>query len=144
MDTTAITRIGNSIEAESIKAATDMRFNHLNLVVRQPEASCGFYQRYVVPDGHAVWLGNSLHLRNAAGTDLAFQAGTPARPPGAHHGFIAPDADAIDWLQARLAEADITVTEDCREPAFRSIKFSDPDGYEIEVYWEADWPATED
>ncbi|MEM1411440.1 MAG: VOC family protein [Pseudomonadota bacterium] len=121
-----------------------MRFNHLNLVVTQPEASCRFYQRYVLPDGEAVWLGNSLHLRNAAGTDLAFQAGSPAHPPGAHHGFIAPDAAAIDGLQARLAEGGITITEDCREPDFRSIKFPDPDGYEIEVYWEAGWTATED
>ena len=117
-----------------------MRFSHLNLVVANPQASAEFYRRFLVPDGTATWLGESLHLRNRQAVDLAFQKGVPKTAIGSHHGFLAESVSAIDNLLADLKNNGVRITNDCDEPGFRSVKFIDPDGYEIEVYWEADWP----
>lgn len=38
--------------------------------------------------------------------------------------------------------AAVNLTDDCVEPGFRAIKFPDPDGYEVDVYWEAAWPPS--
>ena len=117
-----------------------MRFNHINLVVSDPEKSADFYQKHFVPTGTSIWLGNSLHLRDPSGIDLAFQQGTPAQAPGSHQGFLAPSASKIDTLLNSLKSDQVRITDDCTEEGFRSIKCLDPDGYEIEVYWEQDWP----
>ena len=117
-----------------------MLFRHINLVVADPEISAEFYRSLLLPDAEAVWLGDSLHLRTSAGDDLAFQTGNPLRAQGAHHGFIAASVEAVDRLLSRVRARGVAVTDDCTEEGFRSIKFLDPDGYEIEVYWEAGWP----
>lgn len=117
-----------------------MRFNHINLVVSDPQASAEFYKRFLVVDSTTTWLGESLHLRNRLAVDIAFQRGTPAKAMGSHHGFLAECAQAIDDLLIDLESSEVTITDDCTEDGFRSVKFLDPDGYEIEVYWEADWP----
>lgn len=118
-----------------------MRFAHINLVVRDPEETARFYTDFVMPKATSEWLGDSLHVRTSDGADVAFQAGTPTRCPGAHHGFIETSAERIDELRDKLAKHGIRITDDCAEQGFRSIKFLDPDDYEIEVYWEADWPV---
>ena len=116
-----------------------MKFVHINLVVSDPKSSAAFYQKYLLPDAELVMLGSSLHLRDPH-SDLAFQSGAPVLASGAHHGFVADSAEQVDRLAGALRESDITLTDDCREEGFRSIKFLDPDGYEIEVYWEGIWP----
>ena len=119
-----------------------MRLAHVNLVVASPERAANFYKTYVMPAGETVWLGDSLHLRDADGSDMAFQAGTPTvGAAGAHHGFVAANSDAVDALAQRLSEDGIALVETDSEPGFRAIKFRDPDGYLCEVYWEADWPG---
>lgn len=114
---------------------------HVNLVVQSPLNAAEFYKRHLMSDGEIVMLGNSVHLRDRAGSDLAFIQGQPdATRNGGHHGFLADSPARIDQLRDRLTEEGLTLTEDCAEPDFRSIKFLDADGYECEVYWEADWP----
>ncbi|MEQ8990859.1 MAG: VOC family protein [Pseudomonadales bacterium] len=115
--------------------------NHLSLVVADPQISADFYATIAGAPSFRVWLGHSLHLRTDEGLDLAFQRGTPQRLPGAHHGFLAPTTGAVDRLLADLRLRGVKITDDCQEAGFRSVKFLDPDGYEVEVYWEADWPA---
>jgi len=118
-----------------------MKFAHLNLVVKDPAESARFYTAFVMPGAKSEWLGNSLHVRTTDGGDIAFQAGDPTHCPGAHHGFLESSPERIDVLRAELAKSGVTTKDDCSEKGFRSIKFLDPDGYEIEVYWEADWPG---
>ena len=118
-----------------------MKFNHINLVVRDPEASATFYAGLLTGSPSKEWLGDSLHLRTDAGTDFAFQQGTPLVAQGAHHGFLATDAGEVDDLLAKLLAEGVAITDDCTEDGFRSIKFRDLDGYEVEVYWERDWPG---
>lgn len=118
-----------------------MLLNHLSLVVAEPHRSADFYAAIAGTSTFEVWIGDALHLRTDEGLDLAFQRGTPQRLPGAHHGFLASSAGAVDRLLGDLRQRGVTITDDCREAGFRSVKFLDPDGYEVEVYWEADWPA---
>ena len=119
-----------------------LRFNHLNLTVADQDRAADFYQRHLLPNGRKDWMGaDSLHLRDAAGSDLAFQKGTPAPAgDGSHHGFLAASASDVDALRDRLVAEGIRITDDCIENGFRSLKFIDLDGYECEVYWEAAWP----
>ncbi len=85
-------------------------------------------------------MEDSLHLRDGQAVDFAFQKGTPVISQGVHIGFLAESVDAIHRLLSHLQKAGVALTDDCTEEGFRSIKFLDPDGYEIEVYWESDWP----
>ncbi|MEO0817506.1 MAG: VOC family protein [Pseudomonadota bacterium] len=127
-----------------------MRFQHINLAVRDPEVSANFYKTYLMPGAETVWLGASLHLRDARGSDMAFQAaaatGDIIKPEahGAHHGFLAASAAEIDSLAARLTAEGVDLVEDDTEAGFRAIKFADPDGYVCEVYWEGNWPPDAD
>ena len=116
-----------------------MRFVHINLVVTDPEQSAKFYQQYLMPNAEMVELGDSLHLRDPV-NDLAFQRGSPSSPAGAHHGFVAESSKHVDQLVKNLRDNHVEITDDCIEPGFRSVKFLDLDNYEIEVYWEEDWP----
>src|SRR5262245_22684408 len=94
-----------------------MKLSHVNLVVADPEAAAAFYGRYILTAASAVWLGDSLHLRDATGSDLAFQVGAPlAGPPGPHHGFLADTPAAVDLVRDALARDGHTLTEDDSEP----------------------------
>ena len=115
-----------------------LQFNHINLVVGDPEAAADFYIKYLTPEAQKVWLGDSLHVRGVGLMDLAFQKGTSASAPGGHHGFLASSRKVVDDLVSRLEGNGLTITELCNESDFRSVKFLDLDGYEIEVYWEPD------
>jgi catechol 2,3-dioxygenase-like lactoylglutathione lyase family enzyme len=117
-----------------------VKFNHISLVVTDPDLSAEFYARYLVRGGKSEWLGNSLHLRSTDGVDLAFQKGTPATCVGAHHGFLAVSSLQVDELLVELRQGGVEVTDDCTARGLRSIKFLDVDGYEVEVYWEESWP----
>jgi catechol 2,3-dioxygenase-like lactoylglutathione lyase family enzyme len=118
-----------------------MRLSSINLTVADPEASASFYRRYLMPGGSAQWLGDALHLRDGRGNDLAFHKGTRSEvTPGAHHGFLANERNEVDGLRARLLAAGVALTDDNNEPGFRSIKLLDPDGYQVEVFWEEAWP----
>lgn len=114
---------------------------HVNLVVASPLEAAEFYKRHLLPDGEIVTLGNSVHLRDADGSDIAFIEGNPSPwKGGAHHGFLAGGVNQIDALRDAIASEGLVLTEDCDEVDFRSIKFLDPDGYECEVFWEKGWP----
>jgi catechol 2,3-dioxygenase-like lactoylglutathione lyase family enzyme len=112
-----------------------MKLVHVNLRVRNPNASADFYVRALLPGATSSWLGESLHVRSE-GVDLAFSQGEPVIASGSHHGFLAPSRDAVDAARDVLGRLGVPLTDDCSETDFRSIKFRDPDGYECEVYWE--------
>jgi catechol 2,3-dioxygenase-like lactoylglutathione lyase family enzyme len=116
-----------------------LKLVHINLVSSDPEASASFYVQCLLPDATREWLGDSLHVRNDT-CDLAFQRGEPLAARGAHHGFLADSPVTIDRLVQRLLEHDVRLIENETQEGFRSIRFLDPDGYECEIYWEAEWP----
>jgi catechol 2,3-dioxygenase-like lactoylglutathione lyase family enzyme len=112
---------------------------HLNLTVAEVERSIAFYRQWfgftapprTSPDG-TVFIGND------DGFDLALHPGAPAVPPApmVHFGFRAPTADAVLALRDALAAGRVTVTEHHDAETYVNLKCLDPDGYEIEVYWE--------
>ena len=116
-----------------------MRLVHLNLTVRDIEASIAFYRdlfgfggaprRY--PDG-------TVFINDGDGFDLALHPGDVASPPAPtiHFGFRCATPDEARALRDELAVAGVALHEHYDEPDFVSVKCFDPDGYEIEVYWE--------
>ncbi len=112
---------------------------HLNLTVSDLDESAAFYGRWFGFTGsRRTYADGTVFLSNADGFDLALHPGAPSTPPGrgTHFGFRAGDADTVrDLLQGLLA-GDVIVPERHDDPDHVSLKCLDPDGYEIEVYWE--------
>ncbi|OLB82741.1 MAG: hypothetical protein AUI14_00130 [Actinobacteria bacterium 13_2_20CM_2_71_6] len=119
--------------------ATPLR--HLGLPVADRDRSLRFYQTYFgfpaerarhYPDGTVI-------VRNGDGFDLALHPGVPPDPmPGfLHFGFALADPDAVRALLARLQADGVPVVESDDEPGYVAFKCLDPDGWRVEVYWEA-------
>jgi len=118
-----------------------VNLDHLNLRVRDPAACRAFYER---------WFGFSLafdadgghFLRNEAGFLLALvptDAHLPL-PAGFHVGFSLEDPDEVAARHAAMSAAGLSVSalEDFRpDDAYVSFRCWDPDGTEIEQFWEA-------
>ena len=114
-------------------------FAHLNLVVADVERSQAFYARWFGFDQRPETVSDGTRfVRDRDGFDLAFHPGAPPSPPAptVHFGFRTRDDDEVRALLAELRAAGVNVTETHDEPGYVSLKCLDPDGYEIEVYWE--------
>jgi catechol 2,3-dioxygenase-like lactoylglutathione lyase family enzyme len=119
-----------------------VRFNHLALPVRDQARSRRFYEEFFgfaagpaqrYPDGVLI-------VRNAEGFDLALGAGDaspPAPAPFFHFGFRVAAPERVRAVRARLAAAEVAIVETVDAPELVSVKCADPDGYVVEVYWEA-------
>lgn len=112
---------------------------HLNLTVAELERSVRFYRRWfgftapsrTYPDG-------TVFLANRDAFDLALHPGAPPAPPApcVHFGFRAADPASVRSLRGALAEDGVAITEQYDTDGYVNLKCLDPDGYEIEVYWE--------
>jgi catechol 2,3-dioxygenase-like lactoylglutathione lyase family enzyme len=119
-----------------------VRLAHLALPVRDQARSRRFYEEFFgfaagpaqrYPDG-------VLMLRDADGFDLALgPPGAPVPDPGGflHFGFRVPSPERVRGVRARLIGAGVVVAELVDTPELVSVKCRDPDGYTVEVYWEA-------
>jgi catechol 2,3-dioxygenase-like lactoylglutathione lyase family enzyme len=113
---------------------------HLNLTVTDVERSIAFYRRWFgftrpprTYDDGTVFVGND------DGFDLALHPADSGPGPGAagfHFGFRAADPATVVALRAELHSAGVALTESYDEDDYVNLKCLDPDGYEIEVYWE--------
>jgi catechol 2,3-dioxygenase-like lactoylglutathione lyase family enzyme len=116
-----------------------VRLNHLHLHVRSLERARDFYTRYFGFSEHARH-GEILFLRDAPdGVDLALAPSARVEPFPAwfHFGFRLPDAQAVRALHSRMAGDRIEIRVALQEfPDFVFFRCADPDGREIEVYWE--------
>jgi catechol 2,3-dioxygenase-like lactoylglutathione lyase family enzyme len=114
--------------------------NHLNLRVRDAGACRDFYQRHF-GFRPAFEADGGYFVRNDDGFLLALipAAEHQQLPPGFHIGFRLPTPEEVGTLHAHLDEAGVTVSrlEDHRpETAYVTFRTWDPDGTEIEVFWE--------
>ncbi len=108
-----------------------MDLNHVHLGVDDVDESAVFYERFGFRKD--VWHGGALFLRNDDGFDLALGPhGRAAMPEWFHIGFRMPSADDVRALQATCAP----VRASGDDPDFVWFRVTDPDGYEVEVYWE--------
>jgi catechol 2,3-dioxygenase-like lactoylglutathione lyase family enzyme len=118
-----------------------MDLDHLNLRVRDAVACRDFYER---------WFGFQLafeadggyFVRNGSGFLLALVPTEPHRelPPGFHVGFSQASAEAVAQLRAQMTADEVPVgeLEDSRpDEDYVTFRCWDPDGTEIEVFWEA-------
>jgi catechol 2,3-dioxygenase-like lactoylglutathione lyase family enzyme len=109
-----------------------MDLNHLHIGVDDIEASRAFYEQLGFRE-HA-WHGDALFLRNDDGFDLALAPhGRAAMPEWFHFGSRLASPDAVRALQGALGDR-VQVSGD--EPDFVWFRVADPDGYQLEVYWE--------
>jgi catechol 2,3-dioxygenase-like lactoylglutathione lyase family enzyme len=118
-----------------------MRLCHLGLPVHDYERSLRFYTTYFgfeaataqsYPDGTVI-------VRNADRFDLALHPASEAPPASTflHFGFAMADPERVRALRARLEADGVPVVERDDEPELVSFKCLDPDGWRVEVYWEA-------
>ena len=118
-----------------------MDLNHLNLRVRDAVACRDFYQAHF-GFRPAFEADGGYFIRNEDGFLLALIPADPHQtlPEGFHVGFGLDGADAVTSLRDALSDAGVRVAEmqDFR-PGEDYITFRcwDPDGTEIEVFWEA-------
>ncbi len=117
-----------------------MDLNHVNLRVRDATACREFYERHF-DFRFAHEIDGGLFLRNDDGFLLVLAPADPHEnlPDGFHIGFGLPDAEAVVHVHARLTAAGVDATEvqDFRPgEAFVTFRCHDPDGTEIEVFWE--------
>jgi catechol 2,3-dioxygenase-like lactoylglutathione lyase family enzyme len=115
--------------------------DHLNLRVEDANACREFYERHfgfrLAFEAEGGWF-----LRNDDGFLLALVPAErhQALPEGFHIGFGVEKADSVTAKHAELAAAGVPVVdvEDSR-PSEEYVTFRcwDPDGTEIEVFWEA-------
>jgi catechol 2,3-dioxygenase-like lactoylglutathione lyase family enzyme len=118
-----------------------MDLNHLNLRVRDPASCRDFYQSHF-GFRPAFEADGGYFVRNDDGFLLAL---IPVRthqplPDGFHIGFGSTDPEAVSSLHRALTAAGVRTTpiEDYRRrEQYATFRCWDPDGTEIEVFWEA-------
>jgi catechol 2,3-dioxygenase-like lactoylglutathione lyase family enzyme len=118
----------------------DARIDHLCLPVHDPQHSQAFYARYFGfrLDDVAPPEDGSVPLRDSHGFQLTLHIGRDGDPPGGlHFGFRASDAAAIREQLARLEADGVAIAARYDVAAKVAFQCVDPDGYHVEVYWEA-------
>ena len=125
--------------------------NHLDLTVKDPQASAGFYdavlgylgfRRIRLPNDPAVaWHSTargqerfSIALQRASNPEVDHDRTSP----GLHHvAFHAESRDDVEGLHALLVESGATVLDSPAEypeyaPGYYAVFFADPDGLKLE------------
>ena len=118
-----------------------MDLNHLNLRVRDAAACRDFYQSHF-GFRPAFEADGGYFVRNDDGFLLALIPGQPHQPlpDGFHIGFGLTDPEVVSSLHRELSAAGVRTTpiEDFRPgELYATFRCWDPDGTEIEVFWEA-------
>lgn len=112
---------------------------HLNLMVANLDRSIDFYRQWFgFTRGQRTYPDGTVFIRNGQAFDLALHPGIPPSPPAptVHFGFRCETGDPVRVLRDQLPRAGVRITEETDDDDFVSVKCLDPDGYEIEVYWE--------
>jgi catechol 2,3-dioxygenase-like lactoylglutathione lyase family enzyme len=114
--------------------------NHLNLRVHDAEACRDFYQRHF-RFRPAFEADGGYFVRNDEGFLLALIPTTAHHvlPEGFHIGFGLAAPEPVMALHGELSASGVRVTEvvDFRpDEAYMTFRCWDPDGTEVEVFWE--------
>jgi catechol-2,3-dioxygenase len=116
-----------------------MNLKHLHIHVRDRQLAEAFYLTWM---GMAIARrGNCLtFMTDEVGFDLALmddQAPGPM-PAWFHFGFRLPSAQRVIDLHKQMGESGIKILKPLyEEDSLVSFRCADPDGYAIEIYWEA-------
>jgi catechol 2,3-dioxygenase-like lactoylglutathione lyase family enzyme len=115
--------------------------NHLALAVTDEDVSRRFYERHLGFDARPPrrYPDGVLMLYDAEGFELALGPAEdrPSLPAFFHFGKTAARPEDVRALRERLDADGIRVVEWYDEPDYVSVKFCDPDGYVVQIAWEA-------
>ncbi len=117
-----------------------MNLNHIHLRVTSVPRAAAFYQRYFGMR-ELVWHGDMVFMRDHAGMDLALAPAETLEPfPSWFHiGFRLDSAADVRTLFDTVASDGIPIKESFRvEGPLFYFRCLDPDGHQIEVYFEPD------
>ncbi len=116
-----------------------MLLRHLALAVTDEARSQAFYAGWFGFDTSARMDDGVLMLYGPGDVSLALgpAEGPPALPAFFHFGFVLDSSGAVREARDAFAAAGIEITEFWDEPDYVSVKVRDPDGYVVEVAWEA-------
>ena len=117
-----------------------MNLNHIHLHVLSVPKAAAFYARYFGMR-ELTWHGDMVFMRDPAGMDLALAPATSLErfPPWFHIGFRLGSSAEVKALHGRVASDGVTIKEPCTtEGDLTYFRCLDPDGYQIEVYYEPD------
>ena len=117
---------------------------HVALAVSDEERSRAFYERYLGFDARPPkrYPDGVLMLFDGRGSALAL--GPPGRPGSRlpeflHFGYVLDDAGAARELIGRFERDGVPLLEHDEGTDYVGCKVADPDGYVVEVFWEAGW-----
>jgi catechol-2,3-dioxygenase len=116
-----------------------MNLRHLHIHVRDRRLAEEFYLK---------WMGMAIARRgerltfmtDEVGFDLALMDDQTPSPMPAwfHFGFRLPSGQRVIDLHKRMGESGINILKPLYEDdSLVSFRCADPDGYAIEIYWEA-------
>jgi catechol 2,3-dioxygenase-like lactoylglutathione lyase family enzyme len=112
---------------------------HLNLVVRDPDVSLTFYERVFGVRGYYRDAGSVQVLGPGPHDVIAFEKGVPPRKPGGitHFGFRLTTPRDIDAAVREVKQAGGKILRRGEfGPGLPYAYVHDPDGYEIEIWYE--------
>ena len=115
-----------------------MQINHIHLHVRDLGRAQFFYETWLGFHEH-VRHGSILFLRNEDDFDLALapDEAPTAFPRWFHFGCRQPTAQGTITLYERMENAGVDLRTDLyQDETLVSFRCADPDGYQIENYWE--------
>ena len=121
----------------------DLRLAHLNLAVADRASSIAFYRRWFGFERVlAEYDDGTTFVVDRSGFELALhEARGAVSATDWHFGFLASSAADVRRRLADLEAAGVIVYGGHDSPDYTGFKCRDPDGYEIEVYFEPRLPA---
>ena len=112
--------------------------DHVALAVEDPKRSLRFYRDTIGVEGTVRTEDYGFVITTPGGLAFTLFTGAPATATGEFHvGVSVPDAAAVRTRRAELAAAGVAELEWWDEPGYVSIKVRDPDGYIVELSWDA-------
>jgi len=120
-----------------------MDIGHLHLHVRDLPRAIAFYEHWFGlalrrEDDGIAFLGGSRSFLLA----LVADEDPAAPPPWFHFGIPLTSATAVRDFLVRMGAAGVPIAKPLYEDSgFASFRCLDPDGYAIELYWDASMPA---
>jgi catechol 2,3-dioxygenase-like lactoylglutathione lyase family enzyme len=112
--------------------------DHVALAVSDPARSLAFYRDVIGVEGSVREEQYGFIIATPNGVTFTLFTGTPPTPMGEFHiGVSLPDEDSVRACRKGLAARGVLEIEWSEEPGYVAVKVADPDGYIVELGWDA-------
>jgi len=113
--------------------------DHVALAVSDPARSLSFYRDTLGVEGQVSEEPYGFVIHTPTGVAFTLFGGQAPAPVGDFHvGVSLPDGGAVHAARRRFASTGLVEREWEEEPGRVSVKVLDPDGYLVEVFWDAE------